>query len=221
MKKIICTLYGIIALSTGLGTINAKCNDDSINVLMEEVIVNSSGVLATGEEERDQVFLFIENIPEDTYVIVINNTLNQKETIKEINDGIIQIETPNPNKIYDYTVKFYSSSSVCENELIRSVNAKSLAYNSYYRGEYCRELRDEEEVFDGCNAFASKIYNDEIFNKELEEYMNKKPETMGNKILDLFYKYYYYALIPIALLFIYYSIRLALIRRRKKKNEEQ
>jgi len=98
----------------------------------------------------------------------------------------------------------------------------------------------DEEFFDGVDLLPNVFYDklaasealpqtsqinpyrfEEIFNKELEEYMNKKPETMGNKILDLFYKYYYYALIPIALLFIYYSIRLALIRRRKKKNEEQ
>lgn len=222
MKKKLMLLISICAFASGLNTYNAVCNVEEINILAKNITVSASGIGAMDDVD-DTSFISIENIPGEMYAIVINDTLNTKETIKEVVDGAINFKTPNASEVYNYTIKIHSSATECENELIRTLKIKSVAYNSWYKSVECMDLREEdpEETFDGCRMFTDKKYTERNFYTELDKYRNSKPEEVENRIKDLFYKYYYFALIPIAVLGVYYVIRLALIKRRKKKDEEQ
>lgn len=217
-KKLLITT--IFMFAVGINSYNAACSNEEINARANEIMFSVNGILADDEIPRDRVSIYLEGISDDLYIIAINNNTNKKETYKEIENGVVSIETPSPNQIYNYTIKVHSSATECENELIRMFNVKTVAYNPYAKGSYCTELIEKGENFSGCEMFTEKKYDDETFNKELEDFLNQKPEKIEKKIKDLFYEYYYFALIPIAVLGLYYAVRLALIKRSKKKNEE-
>lgn len=217
-KKLLITT--IFMFAVGINSYNAACSNEEINARANEIMFSVNGILADDEIPRDRVSIYLEGISDDLYIIAINNNTNKKETYKEIENGVVSIETPSPNQIYNYTIKVHSSATECENELIRMFNVKTVAYNPYAKGSYCTELIEKGENFPGCEMFTEKKYDDETFNKELEDFLNQKPEKIEKKIKDLFYEYYYFALIPIAVLGLYYAVRLALIKRSKKKNEE-
>ena len=217
-KKLLITT--ILMFVLGLNSYNAECSNEEINSRANEIMFYVNGMLANDEIPRDRVDIYLDGISEEMYIIAINNNTNKKETYKEIKNGVVSIETPSPNQIYNYTIKIYSSSTECENELLRMFNVKTIAYNPYAKGSYCTELIEKGENFPGCEMFTEIKYDDDTFKKELEDFLNQKPEKVEEKVKDLFYKYYYFALIPIAVLGLYYIVRLALIKRSKKKNEE-
>lgn len=219
-KKILLLIVGTFISTIGLNSFSAKCNNEEINAFANDVYYTINGLFADESVEYDRVEILIENVPEDIYIIAINNTLNKKTVIKEFENGLYALETPSIYEIYNYTLKIYSSSTECENELLRTENFDTIAYNPYSKGSYCTELGEKAENFDGCYSFSSKKYDDETFTKALEKHLNQQPENVENKIIELFYQYYYFALIPIAVLGVYYILRLTIIKRSKKKDEE-
>lgn len=202
--------------------VDARCNDETINALSKEITGGFNIVPGQTDEEGNHSILSVENVPENMYLIIINNTTNEKTTIKNIKDGSASVEAPDFYNIYNYTVKIYSSDLSCENELLRTFEAKSLIYNHYFNSDECRALFDQDKYdFEGCNEYTSKKYDEDSFKKALEKYNSKEEPIKKEDFLDLFYKYYYFALVPIAVLGVYYSIKLMVIRRRKKKDEEE
>lgn len=222
MKKYFSFVFAVLTIMTGTGIVNAKCNDESI-VAQAGAIETYSGAKPAVNvfEESDEIKIYVTNIPEETYIIAVNNTSNTKQTFKNIENGSISFNTPSTTKQYDYTIKVYSSNSACENELIKTLSVKSLVYNEFYNHDKCKKYYEESDNFDfdGCRRFSSKVYTQANFERELNSYLNLMPEEMNGKLVELFYKYYYFALVPIVVLGSYYIIRIIIIKRRKKKNE--
>ena len=134
---------------------------------------------------------------------------------------VLEIDVENPSKSYTYEFRFYSTDSVCENELVRRTEMKSLSYNRFSLSLECEEL-DENIKYDGCKNFSEHSYDADSFLKGLEkakEEANKEPTT--EIIKKSFYSNYYWFLIPVAILGVYYVITLKKIKRRKKQIEEE
>lgn len=218
-------ILGLIISCFIFGKVDARCNDDNINAMANDIEV---GFNIVGIDKDGEIFktaqLLVDRVPEDMFLIIINNDTNEKTTIKDIKDGYATVNAPDIHNVYDYTVKIYSSNPACENELLRTVGSSSLIFNYQFLRDECAALRNDENYkqdFKYCDEYTSETYSDETFLKEYDLYINKQPEQIKNTIKDLFYKYYYFALIPMVLLGVYYVIRVNIIKRRKKKDEEE
>ena len=210
---------------------NAECKDEFILSQAKAVDIYFSGQIAINENDEDKVLLNVSNIFDDFYVVIENETTGERKTYKNIENGFFSVETPKPIERYTYTVRVYSSATECENELLIKEKLVSLRYNSWALSTECEDLRNkiyEEKSIKGfnipncCEYFTEKDYLEDSFKKEYNEFLNKINEpSLKDKLIDKFYKYYYFALVPIFLLSMYYLFALRKIRLRKKAQNEE
>lgn len=211
-----------VSLTLLLFTTNYKavCNNDEIVTSLETMHYSTVAYIDT---EKDLAISEIQilDIPSDVYVIAVNNTANDRKVFDKIENGGLTITAPNVNRNQNYTIRFYSSNIACENELLKTIQVTTLAYNPYADEDVCFTLLEKNIEFDGCNKFSEKEYNEKSFTAGVEKALKEQdPEPVEKKVENLFYEYYYWFLIPVAVLGIYYFIRLVIIKRRKKKDEE-
>ena len=232
MKRSIIFVLTILLSMLSLQNVNAVCNDESIKIVADNIDISFNGVTGINDTIEDKVALYIQDIPDDMFVVVTNNTTNERKTYRNIENGYILQYTPSPVNIYGYTIRIYSSAPECENELIRKENVTSLIYNPWSQSTECSELNEqllssewseeEIEVLDVCEEFASKEYTESEFTKAYNDYINRENEPeLSVRILTLFYKYYYFALIPMVIISVYYAIRVRVIRKSKKVHYEE
>ena len=209
---------------------NAECKDEFLLNQAQGISIYFSGEVASEEDSKDKVKLNISNILDDFFFVITNETTNERNVYKDIENGFLSIETPSLNKRYEYTVRVYSSSTECENELLRTEKLVSLKYNAWSNSTECKELRENSiKQNDGeviipacCEYFSEKEYLEKDFIKEYYEFVAKLNEpSVFQRILEKFYKYYYFALIPILVLTVYYLYILKKIKVRKKVQDEE
>lgn len=221
MKKTSFLIGALSLLSLIPFTYKATCTDEYITTQANNIQFNRYAFNSTEKTKMISGFS-IDNIPDDMFVTVVNVTDNTKVTHKDFENGMIEVEVPDPKKIYTYQFRIYSTDQSCENELIRRVEMKNYVYNKYALSSECSELSEKELSFEGCELFTEKIYSADMFYKELDEFkesLDKEPEK--EVIKDKFYANTQYFLIPVAFLGVYYVIRLLVIKRRKKKSEQE
>lgn len=221
MKRINYILFPLVILFLNISVLEAKCTNNDIVNNANSIKTKLEATPSTADQE-DRNYVIVENIPDNYYLIVVNNTMNTKDTYMDFKNNTVAFSPPNVNYVYNYSIKIYSSDTECENELIKTINVNSLAYNPYSVSPECMmlEKEDKENNFEGCKYFVDKLYTHDSFLSELEKYKSGTPEATINTLKDLFYKYYYFALIPIAVLGVYYVVRLQIIKRRKNKDEK-
>lgn len=220
MKKFNYVLFALLFTFLNISVIKAKCESEEIVKKADGIKVTLNAVPPT-KEVGDKSFVNVENIPENYYIIAVNNTTATKAEYREFEKGKLTFTTPQINIVYNYSIKIYSSATECENELIKTLKTDSLAYNPLSISPECAALKEDKNnnTFEGCNTYINKVYTYKEFMEELDTYKVEEPEEVLTTLSDLFYKYYYFALIPIALLGLYYAIRLQIIKRRKNKDE--
>lgn len=226
MKKKYIYLIVIFLMLSFTRTYDAKCSDPTINAEANKITFRSQGAFADSYGNTDSVIVYVEEIPDDFFLIVTNTNTGEKNTYKFTNVGYVAFKTPTPTEIYRYEIKIYSSSSECENELIRTEIFDSKVFNVWSLSDQCAKLKEsillENEYFDACEYFANKKYDEKEFEKIIEERIKRAEKLpIGEELKIRFYKYYYFALIPMGVLGAYYIIKLIKIKKRKKAQDEE
>lgn len=217
-NKISLLIFMIFCSFVNIYTLKADC-EDSIKEA-EQIIVKTENVV--DETRAVFIYLVIENITPNTYVVVMNdyedefNPKDATRTIKyeDTENGTIRIKSPNIYKKINYVVKAYTKDSSCSIEAVKSKNVKTDVFNKYSAYQEC----DDAEGVKICESFkdTSKIEEEE-FKEIVEKEKIELNKTTKDKVFEAISKYYLYVLIPITLISAIYIT--LIVRAKRGKNQ--
>lgn len=151
---------------------------------IEEITVNSicSGEPCTFPGYKMNISLL--NLPEDIYAKVTNNVDNQELTLTSSNkdeNGIINFEWNNVDKVTTFTIELYANSNTnCSEQKIQSLYLITPRYNWYSSFEWCDGLED----YYLCEDFVTfeDVEYDDFFQKVTKQKeKNEKEKPINNE----------------------------------------
>ena len=230
MKKVKFLLISLMLLFVFSDNVFALCEDEELNDWAEEAQIeaiedddmdiydDSGNLLKTHKKEYHYLLL----VHPQTYLVYakVKDSITNKEYVVNMNTDFntIVIGSKIHNTKKKYTISLYGTSdSACPNEKLRTISYEVNPYNKYMTTEYCiKNPFDEKCKFDSDAGLMSEKEFDEYVASQLEA---KKVQNMSLFAKSWFYikKYWYYAIIPIVLISIFYSITI-MIEKKKKVN---
>lgn len=130
----------------------------------------------------------ITNVTDDIYIVVNNDNATSKQknlklSAKDAKDGVITYFTEYTNDVVKYSMKIYSSTGDCANELFREFEFVTPIYNRYYDMDICENYRE----FKYCQKFITEDRpTQQEFQVALAAYQKENKVTTSNDgtILD-------------------------------------
>ncbi len=229
MKKIIAIIFMLI-ISLSFTKVKALCNDLEINDLAErfnamyieldngDIVFNDSSRVAYSNDYSYVVFLY--PYSEKLKVIVTDSITNNKREVKK--DKILEaFSIPSyihyENKKYD--IELYGvDNSVCKGELLKTFSFEVPKFNEYSMYDHCKNNKDEDICKMMNNTSDIKLEDYEKIVEKSNEDNKIKNMSLLERLIYFSKKYCLYAIIPILLISIYYTIK---ISKYKKKVENQ
>ncbi len=232
MKKLICSFLLIFSLLI-MFDVNALCYDEELNEWAVDVNVSFKedkrfvpmGENSSENDEFFAYFLSVSPIRDDIIIKVTDGSGNIAEgksyNIDLDNDGKKEDEygVGCYNNLDDetYIIEIYGKeNSACPNELLKTLKYTVPQYNDYIKSEYCENYPDHEL----CQTYTNKTKSmtETEFNDILDKYDKeiKGKELTSSKIFKIIVEYGIYILIPLALVSIYYIIKIVKLKKEER-----
>ena len=207
MKNILKLFIFMFLLTINVNLLNASCEEDKVDADNIEFID-----LNLLNEEGSSILLRFLNIKSNLYLMVDNDYNNTPvKYILEEGKDYIEFNSLNVNKHINYVVKVYSTDETCGTEALRTIEFTTKKYNSYSSLEVCKGKYDTVPLCDPYNDIeVSSIDN---FIKEVNNY--KIIEEENTSFIYLLKKYYYFALIPLIVGLIIFTIKVKQVKKVK------
>lgn len=212
----ICLISSLFIFSYN---VNATCNDEELNDWAEKVEIKYQV-----EEETDDYY------PEFSYVL-LNSSYNDKVVMKAIDNYSSEQYIVEYDEHYKtnaigsyihfedktYKIEFYGSeSSLCPNELLRTIKYTVPSFNDNVYTEFCDDEKNKDNEI--CQMNAKDKLTTEEFNKKVEEIKKEEKEnTFGGKVLKFISNYWYYIVIPFVLVTLIYLLKVYIFKKEQKK----
>ncbi len=230
MKKIMIIMLIIISLS--FTKVKATCNDTEINDLAErfnamyfelengDIVFNDSSRIFYSNDYSYVIFLY--PYSDKLKVMVSDTVVNGKREVEE--DKLLEAFSI-PSYIHyeakKYSIELYGAdNSACKGELLKKLDYEVPAFNEYRLYDHCQNQDNKDD--DICklmnNTSNMKMTEYETIVKKNNEENKIKNMTAKEKLVYYSKKYCLYAIIPMLLISIYYTIK---IKKYKKKVENQ
>lgn len=208
-KKLMPCLFGLFALTMGIGSVKANCsysekaalNNEVANVkvkyeaLEEEVMPEGYG--CDGDVNckfyRHYININILNLSENFYINVKNEVTkkNQKYYFSQVpEDGILKIEWDDVTQINTFTITIYSSDKTsCPNTKLKVMHVSTPRRNVYASNDICQEVPDyylcrEYVTFENDLTFNEFMTQVEAEVEKQKESAKKEEEGFFDKLLN-------------------------------------
>lgn len=200
--------------------VNAQCNDKELNDWAENVNIEF-------KEEKET-----ENYTPDFAYVLLVNPYNEKARIEatdSYSEDFYHVDYDNYYKTNaigsyvhfeekTYTIRFYGNEkSSCNGELLREIEYKVPSYNQYALTDFCQQEENKNQDICKMNTDTSKI-TEEDFNKKADVIDEKNKETnIFEKIIKFIIKYWYYVVIPFAVVAGIYYYKVSAYKKEQDK----
>lgn len=124
--------------------------------------------------------IYINNITEDLYVIVTNNTTEEKKTYnyQDTNNGTVFFDEMVSSQIVNYKVEVYASDKTnCNSKKLRTFYITTPKYNSLSEYKSCEGI----EEFYLCHEYLNVETSTENFETLVKDYREGKLKADGSK----------------------------------------
>lgn len=201
-----------------LSNLNASCSDKDLNDWAEKVKIEFKEVKYAENSESEAEFAYIlvttpynENVvvkAKDTYSDDFYDVAYDDESKSNAIGSGIHFEKKN------YIIRFYGKGT-CDGELLREINYSVPSYNLYSDTDFCNQEKNKNE--DICQRFKDtsnvtvKDFEDEV--KKIQE----SDTSTFSKVVKSILKYWYYAVLPFAVVGVIYCYKVESLKRGQKK----
>lgn len=207
-----------------LSNLSATCNDKDLNDWAEKVKIEFKEVDYAENSEPEAEY---DSETEFAYILVTtpyneNVTVKAKDTYSDDFYDVGYDEESKSNAIgssihfekKNYIIRFYGKGT-CDGELLREINYSVPSYNLYSDTEFCSQEKNKDE--DICQRFKdTSNVTVEDFEDEVKKIQESDTSTF-NKVIKTILKYWYYAVLPFAIIGVIYCYKVQLLKRGQKK----
>ncbi len=217
-NRVLKSFIIILSICIFLPNINASCNDKELNDWAENVKIEFKEVTYSDDSKGEDEFAYI----------LVTTPYNKNVTVKAkdtYSDDFYVVEYDDEYKSNaigssihfekkKYTIQFYGKGT-CDGELLREIYYSVPSYNLYSDTEFCNLEKNKNE--DICSRFedTGDITLDD-FKKKVDE-INEKGTSGFIKFFKTIIKYWYYAVIPFALVAAIYCYKVFMLKKGQKK----
>lgn len=213
-------IFLIVTFSIFTFDVKAECKDDELNNWAENVSIEFKEEVETKDYK-----------PEFAYVLLMK-PYNEKVTMQatdSYSEDFYNIDYDDYYKTNaigsyvhfeekSYTIRFYGNDkSSCKGELLREIEYKVPSYNQYSLTDFCQQDENKNQDICKMNTDTSKVTEKEFSEKaDVIEKKNTK-DNIFIKVLKYIGKYWYYAVIPFAVVAGIYYYKVSAYKKEQDK----
>lgn len=210
----------LLSLLLSINILNADC--ESASKSGEDIIYSIQRATISGGNSEIYFFMFTDEV----YFEVTNDyddTL-EKITYADTNDeSYIKIISPNSLINVKYKISSYYSDKTCGEDIIKTIEVETGVYNKNVDNEKCTDKYYLDVCKENYSAEEYEKYKDlqseEDLSKKIEEEEKEYNKKNGKSNLDIIKEYYLYVLIPVAIISVFYIVRIVFIKKRKEEKD--